>query len=180
LINRLAYTLLLSLAVAAALAACGGSSDSDRPAVTVRASTTIDPGPVAQARFIAQVDKICRRGWRIILDNFAEYSSWQSPKLSERELYAKAARLSFVAGLDFHIFDDIRGLKAPEGETAAVEEVLGAMQLGVERIQREPHLRISSPAELRAVFSDYNELARRYGLDQCLVAGSHLPPAASA
>ena len=129
-------------------------------------------GPVTKARFVTQANHACRHGWGVILENFAQYSSWQSPKLSERELFAKAVRFSFLAGLDFWIFDPIQKLKAPVGEKESVEEVIGKMQIAVERGERG--LRAYTPTQLSAQFADYNRVARRYGLEDCLVDGARL------
>lgn len=167
-------------ALAAAAAGCGGSGGENEvegyPGFEVVARTvvtTADP-PLAKGRFLAEVAAICRRAWPTVEENFAEYSGWQREDgLGGAELYATSARDSYLAGVDFHIFDEIYNLGGPEGEEEEVEEIIGAMQTAVELGQRR--VRVESPAELRALFADYNRLARAYGLDGCLVAGGNLP-----
>lgn len=169
---RAALALIAIAALVAIFAGCGGADSATEPSFTLRADTTMTVGSVTKARFVAQANQACRHGWVVILENFAQYSSWQSPKLSERALFAKSVRFSFLAGLDFYIFDDIQKLKAPAGEKENVEEVIGKMQIAVERGQRE--LRAYTPAQLSAQFAEYNQAARRYGLEDCLVYGPRL------
>ena len=167
--------LAAALVVAVAIAGCGGDSSTatGEQTFSVKADTTMTAGSITKAQFIDRVDKICHDGMAVVRKNFTEYSGWQSPHLSKEDLFAKAVRLSFLAGLDFEVFDKIFLLKAPEGETKQVEEVIGAMQLAVERGQRE--LRVPSPAQLTALFADYNQRAREYGLNgECLVDGTQL------
>jgi hypothetical protein len=164
---------LMLLIVAAPLAiGCGdnGGEESVEAAFTVQARTTIITGPLDKPRFIARVNKLCREGWAEILDNFSEYTSWQDAKeMSRQEIFTESVRESFLAGFDFHVFDEIRNLGGPRGEEEVVEDVIGALQLAVERGQRQ--VRVSSPAQLTALFADYNRRARAYGLEDCLVDG---------
>jgi hypothetical protein len=131
---------------------------------------------LTRAGFVVRINRTCQRTWPTILDNFLVYGSSLAPELSDKGRYAKAVQFSFMAGLDFYVFDAIYGLGAPRGEEEHVEEMIGAMQESVERTQRG--LRpIRSAEQLEAHFDAYNALARAYELDDCLVAGAHLPPA---
>lgn len=174
---KAAWRFAAGVAIVASAAGCGGAGGEstgrgDR-GFTLHASTTVTPGSIKKPQYVARVNRICRHGWKIVLENFAEYSSWQSPRLSKRELFAKSVRNSFLLGLDYHIYDDILELEAPRGERATVEDLVGKMQIAVERGERERHAH--SPAQLSAQFADYNRAARRYGLDQsCLVDGQRL------
>lgn len=155
---------------------CGGedSAGAGNQKFSVRADTTVTTGSLpTKARFVARVNQICRNGWKVILQNFSEYSSWQDPKLSERQLFAKSVRLSYTAGVDFHIFDEIYNLGAPKGEERPTEDVIGAMQVAVEKGQRV--VSVPTAAKLKELFAKYNQAAHEYGFDDCLVAGSHLP-----
>jgi len=173
---------LVAIAVVAALAigaGCGGDSseNAEGQGFVVQASTTMTTGSLpTKARFVARVNQICRNGWKVILQNFDEYSSWQDPKLTERKLFAMSVRLSYLAGVDFHIFDEIYNLGAPKGEERAAEDVIGELQTAVERGQRV--VTVPNTAKLEALFADYNRAAREYGFDECLIGGSHLPETA--
>jgi hypothetical protein len=166
---------MIALAIGALLTGCGGgekSTDTDGKPFDVFASTTVATGQVTKPQFVARANRVCRTGWAKILENFTTYSSWQNPRLSRSALFSKTVRFSFLAGLDFHVFDRIQKLEAPEGEGGDVEEVIGKMQIAVERGQQEWHAR--SPVQLMARFADYNLAAERYGLGDCLVDGRRL------
>lgn len=129
-------------------------------------------GTIPKARFVAQVNEICREGWPVIRKNFAQFSSWQEPNVSEKQRFADAVRESLMAGIDFEIFDRIYRLKAPQGEKVTLEEIIGAMQEGVERGQRgQP---VHSAPEVIALFAKFNQRASRYGLPDCLADEAHL------
>lgn len=173
---------LVAMTVGAAVAigsGCGGdgSETAEGGGFSVYADTTMTTGSLpTKARFVARVNQICRYGWKVIHENFRDYSSWQSPRLSEEKLFARSVRLSYLAGLDFHIFDEIYRLGAPKGEERAAEDVIGAMQTAVERGQRV--VTVPTSEELVALFADYNQIAGEYGFSDCLVEGSHLPETA--
>lgn len=161
------------VAIAALLAGCGG--DAGGNGYQVRASTTMtiaDP-PLTKPQFVARVNAICREAWRTVWDNWEVYTSAQEPQLGEKERFAEAVRLSLLAGIDFHIFDNILDLGAPPGEQRRIEAIVGPFQEAVE-LGWADRWRAYSVAEVPPQFSQYNRLARRYGLDDCLVDGAHL------
>lgn len=165
--------------VALLVAGCGGdegessaATDGGSQGFTVKASTTMEPGKLRKAQFIARVNQYCRRAWVIILDNFKQYHSWLNKKSSAQKRFSMSVRLSLLAGIDFHIFDNIRLLGAPRGEEAEIEDIIGPMQEAVERGQRLDPLH--SVAELEALFSVYNRRAQQYGLTYCPVDRAHI------
>jgi hypothetical protein len=139
----------------------------------VEASTTVTTANLTKAQFIPRVNKICRQAWVIILDNFTQFSSGQDPNVSEKKRFAEAVQLSLLAGIDFHIFDEIYDLGAPRGEEREIEEMIGSMQSAVERGQKRL-VPISSVQQVSKLFDDYNKRARQYGLDDCLVDEAQL------
>ncbi|HET8863447.1 MAG TPA: hypothetical protein VFM94_09380 [Solirubrobacterales bacterium] len=170
--------LAAAIAVAlVALAGCGGdgeggSSGEEDQGFTVRASTTMTTGKLPKAKFVRQVNKICRESWVTIRENFIDYSGWGDQGTDERKRIEPVIRLSLMAGIDFHIFDNIHFLGAPKGEERDIEEIIGPLQEAVERGQRLGPLH--SFAEVEELFSDYNRQASRYGLEDCLVDRSEL------
>lgn len=169
---------IASVAVAAIAAGCGGEGETSSAGdgFSVRAHTTMTAAEqLTRPEFVERVDGICRQGWRTILGSFAAYSGEQPRRLSETRLFAKSIRGVFMASLDINIYDRIRDLGAPPGEEEAIEEIIGAMQEGVERGKRQ--VRVTTPAQLEALFVRYNQLAREYGLHECQVSGTHLPHA---
>jgi hypothetical protein len=162
------------IAVAGALGGCGGGSSdaTGGEAFVVRADTTMTTGKLPKARFVVRVNQLCRKGWGPILDNFARYLKWEHRNLSPREQFARTVRVTLMAGIDFYIFDVIHELGAPAGEEREIERMIGAMQEAVERGQRLGPL--YSVAEISALFDDFNQRARRYSLDDCLVDEPHI------
>jgi hypothetical protein len=128
---------------------------------------------IDKAQFISRVNKICRQAWVIIVDNFAKYSDTQDPTLSEKARFAEGLHLSLLAGIDFHIFDNIYDLGAPPGEERETEKIIGALQSADER-GRKNLVPLSSVTQVTELFDEYNQLARRYGLDDCLVDDTHV------
>lgn len=168
--------MVATIFVAAIVAGCGGDSEDasagGEKTFQVYASTTVTTADISKAQFVPRVNKICREAWKIIVDNFHIYSSTQDSELSERERTKEAIQLSLLAGLDFHIFDEIRFLGAPRGEETAIEEMIGSFQASVEKGQRNPTA--ESLEEVPGKFADYNQRAGQYGLNDCLVDEAHL------
>lgn len=160
----------LAIAAAVVVVGCGGSNE---PGFHVKAPTTVTTGPVTKAQFVDRVNRICRRAWPRILSYYIPYSRHQKNKrLSDLEVFARTVRISFLATIDFVVFDSVHEMPAPEGEKARVEEVIGKLQRAVELGQRR--VRIHSLAQFASVFEAYNLAAHQYGLDDCLVDGARL------
>lgn len=176
-------SLLLLAAVAAvwAIAGCGGDDGSasagrvpDR-GYTVQASTTVGPAipQLSNAQFLAYINKVCRRAWVTIRQNWDSYSRTQSPEIRGAARFADAVRESLLPGIDFLIFDDIHMLGSPRGDEETIERIIGSLQASVELGQLS-HWQAHSVVEIPPHFGEYNQGARRYGLDDCLVNKAHL------
>jgi len=162
------------IAMVVIVAGCGGgSSDADGQTYSVEANTTIFPGDLTKAKFIPRVNKICRQAWVTVLGNWDEYSSTQDSRLSEKARFADAVQLSLMAGIEFHIFDNIYQTGEPQGGGHDVERMIGTLQSAIERGQKKL-APIGSVAQITELFGDYNQLASRYGLSDCLVDQQHL------
>jgi hypothetical protein len=162
---------LATLTVLAAGAGCG-SSDGGAPPFTVRADTTATAGAISKAKFLARANRVCRSAWPTILENYAKYAQRHAERLSGERLFAKSVRSSFLAGLDFYVFDGIHRTPAPRADRAQVERVLGDLQRAVELGQRR--ISIRTLGQFATLFEGYNQAAHRYGLDECLVDGTKL------
>ena len=166
----------MALALTVPVVGCGGSgagSEGGGTTYNVEADTTVTTAKIAKAGYVPRVNAICRKAWRVISENFAQYSSWQKPNAPERKRFENSVRESLTAGIVFHIFDNIYNLGAPKGEEGEVEEIIGTMQSASERAQKglAPVSTISDVADL---YSEYNQRARRYGFDECLVDEARL------
>lgn len=156
---------------------CGGSSgaegSSGRP-YSVEADTTVTTAKeIAPPTYRPRVNKLCREAWAIIVKNFSSYSSTQEASLSRKKRLEEAIQLSLLAGIDFHIFDEIYRLGAPSGMEREVERMIGSMQSAVEQGEKKL-IPIETTAQVAHEFADYNRQAHRLGLDDCLVDEAHL------
>lgn len=172
------HRLVAMLAIAAIAAGYGcGSGDDSTEAKGQTSNKEADAGrttdAMTKAQFVTHFNDVCRHAWPEILQNAAEYSGLQNPKLSKKKLFANTVRYSYMAGFDFHIFNEIHALGAPEQQEHKGTKLNFTMKEAVERAIHRVWL--NSPAQLTALFAAYNRAARRYGLDDCLVAGAHLP-----
>jgi hypothetical protein len=158
-------------------AGCGSEGHGETQGSTVRASTTMIVRPaLTRPEFVSEVNDICRRRWRFVLNAVKQTAvMWlrNHPKVGVEQNFARALHISYFVSIDFHIFDPIQRLGAPPGQKEAIERVIGTMQEAVERGERTGG--ISSAAQLTTLFADYNRKARHYGIDRCLVAGPRLP-----
>ena len=94
--------------------------------------------------------------------------------MSETQLFAYSARTNFLPHIQFW-FDDISYLGEPMGAkperesmimVLQPEDTLKILQLSVFSGEEQ---RVSDAKQLAAIFSSYDRLARKYGLNDCLV-----------
>lgn len=164
-----------SLPLAIASAGCGDNEPADTYTPEASTTMTVAEPSLTKAQFVRQVNKICRTAWVTVLDNWEVYTGAQEGGLSEQELFPEAVRLSLLAGLDFHIFDDIRQLGSPQGEEEETEAIIRPFQVAVELGWKE-RWEASSSADVVSQFDIFNERARAYGLDDCLITEARLRP----
>lgn len=106
------------------------------------------------------------------MELFNEYRD-SHPMLSKRRRFAEGARVSLLPTITFLIFDDMHMLGSPPGEEENIERLIGPLQEAVELGEKRRPL-LYSADEIVAHFAEYNERARRYGLDECVVTTPHL------
>jgi hypothetical protein len=169
---------VLVIATTASAAGCGGGDDSSagetRPYDVVASTTvTVATPRLTKAKFVRRMNELCRGAWRKVIHNWDLYSGTQDPKLSEAKRFEEAVRLSLLAGIDFHIFDNFVLLGVPPGETKNIERIIGPFQEAVELGQKN-RWRAHDTAEVAAQFRVFNQRASQYGLDDCLVTESHM------
>jgi hypothetical protein len=162
---------MTAIASGVILGGCGGSGNTART-YSVYASTVVTTTDIPEERFVPRINKTCRRGWVRALENFAEYRAGLARDPSESERLG-AVRIVLLTEIDIQIFDEIQRTGAPRGEEDELEEIIGPLQSAVERGQKRL-APISSVPQLLELFAEYNQRARRYGLDDCLVDETHL------
>lgn len=154
--------LAAALAVAAIVAGCGGcgaagGGDGARSATTdptpnwkpPNGLVYVTPG-LTKARFMAHLNRYCRRHWRVVQRDPSAY----------------------FASLGLYVYSAIQSFGTAPGERGRVEHLLFAMNDGMQHGERSG---VANPARVEAAFAEYNQTARRLGLDGCTVAGPHIP-----
>jgi hypothetical protein len=155
--RRLAAALVIAFSVVGAcVGGCGAGGEGGTASVDSTPNwkrpnglVYVTPG-LTRERFRAHLNKYCRRKWRVIQDVPASY----------------------FGSLGFYIYGAIQGFGTAPGERGTVEHLLFQMKDGMRQGERTG---IAAPAQVEALFAGYNQTARRLGLDECLVAGAHLP-----
>lgn len=162
-------------AIGPIMGGCGSSTDDDPKETTGRSTLQKIGLPVfvnslTKAQYLARANKLCRRSWADMLNEFTYYRNRRNPNADQSRLFAYVSKESFLPHMQFW-FDDISYLGAPRDEEVKVEDMLKALQWAVHSGQER---RIPSASFLVAVFSSFNQLAREYGLDGCLVTKATL------
>jgi hypothetical protein len=166
---RLKVTILCALAVALALAGCGGGGedsggDATNVAATQAAESANDAAPLSKAAFLKQADQICRRAGakirREIQQNKVEYGLQDgSPTNKERE----KAIVDLVLPEISQQTSEIAELGVPKGDEDEVAAIVAALEKGVTETEEDPSLALGGPNP----FNEASKLSRQYGLKQC-------------
>ncbi len=140
-----------------AVAGCGGGS-----------SSSSTGGEISDAGFVKQANAICEEGKKQSLEEMSAYvkkhkgeggGSGQQTLGKLRE----AIQAVIVPAIQTQA-EEIRALKAPEGDEAKVDAFLAALEEGVETAEEASG---SSTAPFAQSFKRSAELAHEYGLDGC-------------
>jgi hypothetical protein len=171
---------IVAALLAAVAVGCGGASDDPSGSGASKSPVSVASMYIARTvtkpEFVAHANSICRRRWRFVHNSVRQTRVlWarQHPQVSAQDNYVRSVRLSYFAAINFLIFNEIRRYGSPPGQARAIGEVIGAVH--VASLRGEHGKPLTSVAELKRLFADYNRKARAYGLDQCLAVGSHLP-----
>jgi hypothetical protein len=146
---RCGAVVVAGLSMLALLAAGCGSSSSNSTAATVT-------GPLTKAEFVAQANAICVKGTE--RTEKAGQSLGHSP--TEQEA-AVAVPAKFVPAVQTQI-DELKTLRAPTGEEAAVASMLSLAQSDLDKVKSEPKLAFETKT-----FADFAAVAHAYGLKSC-------------
>lgn len=178
--SRLLGTTLPAIVLAIVFAAgCGskgqqGTVRTGAGTVTAETGLPLNPSSLTKAQFLVRANRLCRESWAAMRKEFSQFRAERGSGMSDAQLFAYSARNNFLTHIQFW-FDDISYLGAPTGvksETESMmqilqpEDTLKALELAVFSGQER---RVSDAKQLGAIFSSYDRLARKYGLDDCLV-----------
>ena len=137
-----------AVAMAIALAGCGGSDES-----------TTTPEPLSKTEFIAEADQICAEAndsLEAAIDD-ASSSGEPSPEVLT-ELIADTLLPTVQDAVD-----QIRALGAPAGEEEQVVEILDSFDRSIEEARADPEAALNSSSP----FEEAEQLAADFGLQDC-------------
>ncbi|HEY6551234.1 MAG TPA: hypothetical protein VIY71_08565 [Solirubrobacterales bacterium] len=141
------------LALALLVAGCGGGGDDSSTGPTI-----------SKAAFIKKADAICSGGNKRMEASLAHF--FQEGKKIKRPSKADFEELVgkvVVPNLRQEI-KEIRALGAPSGDEDKVDEILTALEEGLETAEGNPQAAVDSS---EVVFGISSRLAREYGLEVC-------------
>lgn len=147
---------LLSVLLAAG---CGGTSSEGADEVTASS--------LSMAEFAKQADAACLKRQEEARGDFVAYTervakSGETP--AEQEAHLATVAETIVAPELRRQVEDIRALGAPNGKEGEVEELLLALEEGVEKVRAEPKRSIEESDKL---LEPAGQLARNLGLKAC-------------
>ncbi len=137
-----------ALAMAIALAGCGGGDES---------STT--PEALSKDEFIAQADQICADANDSLETAIDDASSSGQPSPEVLTQLITDTLLPTVQGA----VDQIRTLAAPTGEEEQVAEILDSFDRSIEDARADPEAALNSTSP----FEEAEQLAADFGLQEC-------------
>lgn len=137
----------LALIASLALAACGGDDET-----------------IALAEWIEQADEICREadaaGQAAAAELIAEIGEKQPTEAQLEELATEIVTPNYREQLE-----EIRALPEPDAEQETVDEMLGALEEGVNNLEESPEQ--IATEEGPEGFAEAGELADEVGLEDC-------------
>lgn len=141
------------------------------PARVILKTTHLD-----KAEYIRRANLQCDSVWHNMLRSFAEiypsvahaFQKESNPTPKAEKGFEIAAQETLLPYLQEE-FDNVQYLGAPEDEDEPVTTVLRALQNAVYDGQEQT---VSTPDQLAAVFANFNQRAREYGIKHCLTQAS--------
>lgn len=140
-----------SLAVALAIAGCGGDSSTSTSSVS-------------KAEFVKEADAVCQGGNKRMEAGFAKFlTENKDVKRPTRDDYEKLVVTVLVPSIRKEI-DELRALDTPSGDEDRADAIFDAVEEGLETAEGDPKLAVTSSD---AVFGISSRLAKEYGLEVC-------------
>ena len=155
--ERLVALLIGATITALIVGGCGsGGDESESKNVTVSS--------ISKAQFIKKVNTICKKGNEKIHSDYLEFSHEKNdnPTPSKAE-YTEFVNRVVMPNVTREI-DEIRTVGAPEGDEERVEEIIVALEEGLEKTRENPQLALSANRE---IFAEAIKFAAAYGLTIC-------------
>lgn len=158
--KRLTVAVVL-LAAAVTVAACGGDDETTTTTPGATGATGASGDTLTTQQFISQADEICAAGdQEIATAGQAEFGN-QTPQGQELENFVDEVVVPSIQ----QQHDQIAALPAPEGEEESVDELLTALQQGIDSLEADPGQLAQGGGS--DAFAEANQLADELGLTDC-------------
>lgn len=145
--QRFAAIIVLSV-VAAAIAGCGGSGDSN----------TVTTSSLSKAEFTKKANALCEEARQEALAYRLPAGEEESP-----EAVTTTVHKGILPPIQ-RVMEEVRELGAPKGDEEKVEAILVGNE---EAIEKAEGMKFSSMSDMEEVFLPTAEKARGYGVDNC-------------
>lgn len=171
--TRNAFLALLAAVLAGVLLwGCGGGSDStqskqgevagDGGQASKKKKAIEGSSSVSKEAFLKQANAICAKGKRRGVKEIVAYAkAHRGTGDSKTKLLTKAVTVELLPEIQRQV-DEIRSMKAPQGDEEQVEAILTAMEEGVVAASKKP-----AGPDISTTFKPSVELANNYGLTAC-------------
>jgi hypothetical protein len=149
---------LAAAAAALIVAGCGGD---DADTATTSSSTT-DATAISVEQWTTQANRICVEGEKATQRTAAQRFGGEPPTGSELDEFGTTVLVPSLQGQH----DAIAGLPRPEAEGETIDELLSALQEGIDAIDEDPSVLVQGTDSVPAI-QDATALAQELGLTDC-------------
>jgi hypothetical protein len=142
----------LIAALAVVVGGCGSGGDSTTTTLT-------------KAQFVKQVDALCEEREKERTDKVSAIASTLKPgqKLSNTKQTEMVESIIFPSYAK--MIENVESLEAPEGDQAEINEIIKAMEKAQNKVEADPRQAVFSVV----MFEEANGLAKKYGLQHCII-----------
>lgn len=148
---------LAAVALVLIVAGCGGGGD-----------TSISTSTLSKEAFIKKADAICKKGSEQMQRGFAVYLRKNKKSIIALRHPSKTDYEGLIEGVLIPTLEEeikeIRALGAPRGDEKRIEEMLTALEEGIETAETNPKA-VTHSSE--AIFGIASRLGKEYGLEVC-------------
>ncbi|MGN6217440.1 MAG: hypothetical protein ACTHN7_10880 [Solirubrobacterales bacterium] len=131
---------------------CGGGGGDSTSAVT-------------KVQYVNKVDALCEEREKERSQKFNAVAS----KLKPGEVLSHAKQARMIETIIFPSYEkmikNVKSLEAPAGDEAEIEELIKAMEKAQKKLEADPRQAVTSTV----MFEEADALARKYGLEHCVI-----------
>jgi hypothetical protein len=150
-----------ALALALIAAGCGDDDDEDTPSATTTSGATAPSGSATHEQWISRADEICASADHDLTADAEQAFGSEEPTEADLEQFAQDALLPSLQSQH----DAIAALPKPEEDAEQIDDLLSALQQGIDEAQDNPVALTQGDAT--PGIQKANQLAQEIGLTDC-------------